>query len=477
MSSLLFRPRAIALLTVPVMGSASERIGQSTGRTTVDFEVPVQSARYTINDFNIADECECEFSYSDVGVDPRLLSNLIIRLYVGNAAGAQTWTPTSRDLRFVGIGTVNGRRLSSEKMTATLKALDYTTLFIGMKPYPADGAPDYTQSLADAWARICDNTGFTDYSTRSIVSSVSVLRDRLVGIPDGIERTIIGTSVLDRVAKLAKIQVGNGDDAWSIWRKCIDSLGLITWISGDQCFVARSAAYYTTKDPPVLQWGSNVLDADESRDLSSINNKGIHLTTFDPVGQVALEAFWPSRDDPTAFRKRLQAAAGKGQSGKRTANAVPGLAPVTDYEHQNYPFPCTQATLDEAAQRIWNERSRQELTGKLTTSDMVVQTQSGKSFDMLGLQHGDQIIVQLEKYAMDAMRRLPSPLARYQYLIGRGFTQSTALLIAKDQGFLDRLLSRFVVKSATFSYDASAPSMKCDVTYLSTINPNTGSTA
>jgi hypothetical protein len=107
---------------------------------------------------------------------------------------------------------------------------------------------------------------------------------------------------------------------------------------------------------------------------------------------------------------------------------------------------------------------------------MIVQAQDGSDLDTLSLGHGDQITVKLDPIAMDELRKLPSVLARRNYLRDRGYSEPMALLIARDQGFLSTLLSTFVIREVTTNFDSESESLDIDITYLSRINPVTGST-
>lgn len=465
-------PRAQARMIVPVMGTLSQREGQSVTRETVTFDLPIRKCRITRNDFNQADEAHVTVCYDEIGVDPRLLSNAVIEIFIGNSSDP-AWGPNAADSRFAGIvRTAHRSLMSNDSMDIELHAQDYTTLFLAQKPYFDTGAPDFTQTLAEAWARICDNTGFTDFTTGQFVSNVAVLRDNLIGLPDGVQDIVIGSGVLPRIAAQGKVQPQSHDaDAWAWWRTCVDALGLITWISGDQCYVASAPDYYTASDPVVFVWGQNIFKLEEGRDIASVNNKGIHLTSFDPLGGETIESFYPNRNDPNVVRKRVPAQHTAGKS-RRVASA--GIAPITDYEHMEYNYSCTQETLDIACRRVWEERSRQELAGKMSTTEMVVQRVSGADFDLLSLTHGDQILVQLAQNALDEMRKLPTTQARAQYLQEEGYSGAASLLIANDQGFIGRLQSTMVVRNVVIEYDPDAQHFGIDVDYCSRIDPNTG---
>lgn len=471
-----YRPRALGKIRVPVMGTTSTRLGHAGDRTTVEFNFPIVKCRITKNDFNVADECTIDVSYDQIGTDPRLLSNAILNVYMGDAPSSSPWQPTHDDLRFVGILQTPERKLSESERTMTLKAVDYTSMFLAMKPYPVDtGTPKYTMTLRQAWQLVCDNTGFYDFTTGDgkITSSVAELRDSIKGVPDdSILDEPIAKGVLSRVAAIGHVQVVEHDDAWSVWRHCCDVLGLLTWIDADVCYVSAASDYYSSKDPAVFVYGLNVKEASESRDVASLNGKGMHLTTFDPLSGHTLESFFPHRNDSRVVKKRLNAT--KSGTSPKARVGVPGLAPVTDYEHQVYPYPCNQASLDEACERVWEERSRQELEGRFQTGEMSVKSAAGKDVDVLAIKHGDQIVLKLEQVALDEMRRQPSLRAKVGYLVGRGFNVSTATLIAQDQGFLQGLLDTYFVRELSIDFDAQAEQFGVEVAYCSRISPNTG---
>ncbi len=474
-----WRPRCFAQLSVPVMGDISTRTAEETTRTTIQFELDITRCMVIKNNFNTADECEIMVTYDQIGADPRLLGNAVLKVWLGNANDAGPWSPTDNDLQFAGIVTTCTRNFTDEKML-TLRALDYTTLFLAMKPFPDSGAPDFTMTLRDAWTRICDHVGFTDYESGEIRSSVEILRTRITGLQDGIIDTPLGKAQLARVAKNGKIVLDNNSDGWSVWRQCVDMLGLISWIDGDQCFVSSAEGYYTSSDPPVLMWGKNISAIEESRDLSSINNKGVHLVSFDIINHQTIEAFFPDRHNTKAFKKRVTASNGRtstarSRAGKGPITTVADAAPITDYEQFEYNYVATQELLDVCAQRVWEERSRQELQGHLTTGELQVETAAGDSFDLLQLAHGDQIQVALDQASLDEMRKLPTALARYQYLIDSGYSNSTALLISSDQGFISRLQANMYVKTVHIEYDAASIKFEIGIDYLSRINPNNGS--
>src|SRR5581483_8512605 len=190
-------PRVRAALRVPVMGSAYDRRQQASDRNTITFGVVPKSVRIQKNDFNTADECTIVFGPDQAGIDPRLLGNAIVEVYIADAGATGTWQPRPADVAFLGIAVSARRTLDEGAPSMTLRALDYTTLFLAQKPLGDLGVPRYLHTLTEAWAKICDNVGLYDFEQRRVVSTVEMLRDsrELRGVDD----LVIGDFVLERL--------------------------------------------------------------------------------------------------------------------------------------------------------------------------------------------------------------------------------------------------------------------------------------
>lgn len=459
------RPRAIVRLNVPIMGSAQSRTVQATTRETVTIDVVPTKARLEKNGFNEADECNLTFQLDQSGVDPRLLGNANVAVVLEDQGTGPEMGWRDNAVRFTGIVVSCRRKMGPDGNSIEMRCLDYTHFFLKQKPLIPRYVPDLSQSLSGAWERICDGVGLYDYDRGEIASSVSVLRDRLEF--RGLDDAILGDAAFERVRRNGKLQVSPGTDAWGVWKACCDSLGLYTWIDRDRCIVSTASDYYTSGDTPIFRYGLNVRELDEYRDLQGLSGRGIHLLSYDPIGGSTIEAFWPPRDEGIVVKKRLPA--------KQARMGGESLAPIQDYESHVYPHASvvTPEVLELAAERIYEERSRQELEGTLTTDDMRVDTLLDTGADMLDISHGDSIRVEIAQDAEGAMRSLATMQARQSYLTERGYDPNVAKLMAEDAGFLSRLLPVFVVKRVSHDFDGEKVGTSID--FASRINPN-GST-
>ena len=241
------------------MGSASDRACQATDVQLISFPIRIRRAFWESNDHQHADLLRLTAEWRDAGADPRLLSSATVQFYLGNADDKGSGRPGASSLRFIGT-LVRPRRIAkeSEGFVVELEFQDYTAFFLRAKLPPA-GVPDYSQSLSDAWARICDNTGYLDPGGSStIISTVSALRDRLIPVGQLAQGDLpsLGSAAAPRFARLgARVPAKPGADAWAVWQQCVGMCGLISFIRKDQCIVTLAQDYYSDRTRPAPRLG------------------------------------------------------------------------------------------------------------------------------------------------------------------------------------------------------------------------------
>ena len=465
----LYHPRCIVQLVVPNVGSPEDRVNQESQSETTTLTCRCHHVRLDSNSHNEADECEVTLSYDDAGIDPRFLRSAEVYVFLGDGDALGNFTPNSGNLRFLGIATNVERALSeSSGKDIKIRALDYTTLFIAAKPYPPSKVPSLSATLIEAWNLVCDNTGFFDPATKAVVSTVQRFKNRLtiVGLPDAAAGLTLGSAVSPRLAKLGTLQAHQGADAWAVWQTAVGSLGLITFIRGDQCIVTTATDYYTADDPPLFAWGKNIVEMRETRDVHALSSKNVGVESFNPLTGQTLEAFYPPLS---------AAVSGRGKKKKLGASALgPGVSvKAGDYEIFDCPMPITdQDVLDRFAERIWQERARQELTGEFKTMEMSVDSLEGKDFDLLTLQSGDRVIVQVDRDALTFIQQLQSPIARTSELRRLGYSAEMANYIVTNLDAITKLPPEFQVQSVSTTLDTGSPpgSYEMTVKYLNRID-------
>ncbi|MDB4994876.1 MAG: hypothetical protein JWM74_2308 [Myxococcaceae bacterium] len=440
-----FRPKMACRITVPVFGGGPNE--------TVTIPLRLRRATLDHNDHNHADTLVVAAEWRDCGVDPRLIKNATTEFWMGNGNERGVFTPSLETLRFLGVMN-KPRRVAKEGggFQVELEFHDYTAFFLEQKPFPSAGVPAYTDTLADAWAQVCDHTGPLGEDGK-IQSSVAILRDALECRGGVSPDLVLGTAVAQRFARLSKVPVKPQSDAWAVWQQCVGMMGLISWIDGDRCVVTTSTEYYTVDTAPRLIWGRNILDAEEQAH-AKFSDKGVALTSFDPISGTTYEAFYPPPGDARIVRKRVTAKkAGKhGRPSKAKAPAFPSER----YDFFEYHGVTDLDRLHEIATRVWDERSRQELDGKIRTGEMFVDGVDGNLIDLLELRAGDAVRIEIDAHDKERLAALSgSESQAREYLAARGYSPEAATLILANMSKVGKLDTTFHATNVRTTLEAS----------------------
>jgi len=404
-------------------------------------------------DHNTSDELSITLDWAECGIDARLLDNARVTLYLGQANEFNVWKPGPDHCLFIGLVKLpESTREAETPGEMKLEAVDYTTLFINAKPFGSSGVPLYSDTLRGAWKRVCSQTPGAD-----------ILAERLVG-KDVDLGTQVGKGVAERFRKLGKITTKPDDDAWAVWQRCVGMLGLVSWIDLDQCIISTATNLYTEEDPPKLIWARNCTTWNERRG-DYFSHKGVAVTSYDPLTATVKESFYPPIGDPRTKRKSLKALPVKKKASE--AKALQN----EDREWLSIPGVTEQAELDVIAQRVWEERSRQELSGHVETPNMETETMAGAPFDLLRLKAGDSISVSIEGQDRALLARMPMD-ERIQFLRERGYQEDVTRLIASNAGIIAGLPSVFITKTVRINMTVSRemPHFSIGIDYVNRIS-------
>lgn len=465
-----YAPKALLRLTVVL----------PTTLAPYTFDVLPVHARHARNDHNHADELDCTVSWLDTGVDPRWIASAICEFYLWDEATAEApapppekdpyalepwlggpWAdpppadaPFRHALRFVGRLVEPARHVKGDSLSVDLKFHDYTSFFLVAKPLASDAVPSYAMTLQDAWNHLCAS-----------VPGVADLADNLVFRGLAAPGPVIGSAVAKRFAARTKVDVKPDMDAWAVWQKCVGTMGLISFFELDQCIVTTATDLYTSEDPPKLIWGQSILDCSERRNNDRAN-KGIMITSFDPIGGRTLEAQY------NPFHGNLHKLSAK-------AHKKPPKPPNADKEFDVFSYPgiTDQAALDALAKRVFEERSRQELEGTVATAEMFLPTAKGDIYDLLSLPAGAAFELELvDTEDAKVAAEIGYEESRVGYLLSRGYSASVATIIA---GNCDAMVGRSTLvhtKSVTTTLTGEndgGGSFRVEIAYINKINPTT----
>ena len=422
-----YRPRAALVIFTPPYTFAGV-----TSESVMRLTVPVRRATLIRNDHNHADELMVETSWKDSSVDPRFLKSATCEFYMGQADDDGTFETSRKTLRFVGVLVRAERNGDDASVSVSLEFHDYTSFFLQQRAFAARGAPTFSDTLQDAWRKICANVGPRETADgETIVSTVEALADRLEfrgEIASSMKDVVLGKAVSSRMASFGTFPTRPGADAWAVWLQCVGSLGLLSYIDLDKCIVTSATDHYANEDSPFFVWGQNVLGFNENAKPGGTHARGICLVSLDPLTGTVLEAFWPPRG--TA-----------GKTPKLGAARIGGRPPkvsALEYDRLDHPGITDEKILEFAARNAWEERSRGELEGHIKTAEMVARSPNGE-VDLLDLRAGDGVNVRIDPEVKFGLLRMSSFFDRVRYLRDRGYSEQIAELVARNAEALPRL--------------------------------------
>jgi hypothetical protein len=474
----LYQPRAHVTLFPATLGTLEARISQANTRETFNLEVDPTKIRLTSNSWREADEVEITCTFDQAGLDVRALRSAEVNLWIWD--NLVDSGPSITNSRFLGIVTDISREFSESTRTVTLRALDFTTLFLEMKPYFPQFLPKMTQTLFQAWQTVCRFTGLTDFSDLNAPTIISTVcdPDSKTGANDGAPRIplvawgnvnlnmTIGASLPQRIAALSNMQAKTGTDAWTVWTEICANLGLITFIRGADCIVTAATDLFTTDDPPLLIYGQNVLTITERRDIHSLSHNNVCVRSYDGTSGTTLESFFPPTSSPLAARIRQKKVLPNTAKKGRAAMVSEGF----DLFDTQLPI-TSQASLDLLAEMIWFDRIRSQMSGTLTTREMRVGTtdqsafagwagvpNEAQNFSLLNLQAGDNITIKIEDTALDTIQSLPTDELKVAALLARNYSPTMAQAIVDNLQSITQpgFPSTFLVHSVTIELDVGS---------------------
>lgn len=434
-----------------------------------DIKIPLLVKEFNLqrNDHNTADTLRMlidGLSFGGMAIDPRFINNGICMLWCANADDYDDWNPSDENLIFIGrVNRAERHGSDDEAPEVELECEDYTSFFLLAKPFASSGVPNFSQTLDDAWRLICENTPGAEELADNIA---------IEGVPSF---PVIGQSVPERFRKVGKIVVNPGDDAWTIWQRCVGALGLISFFYLDQCVVATSQALYTAKSPAAFIYGHNIMTYKEIRN-NNFQTRGVGIQSSDPIKGTVLEALYPPQGDPRVNKGKTPQRTGKKKNSKSKKTVL--KKDNEDRDFFRYPGISDQKTLDELAQRVYEERAKQEFEGFITTAEMDTHTLDYENIiDLLPLRTGEIISVKLDN--LDFIISDPdfnrlSNVDKFQKFKELGYSNDLAKLLAKAADEAKKLRSQFYMKSMMVDYSVSenGGTFKITINYINKIIVN-----
>lgn len=457
-----FYPRAYITLSVTLEGTDEQDTGA----------IPVKCS-VSLKPHNQASEATFTIRGSALPFDPRQIAGGFCTIYLGCPDTVDGDVNQSQFRRFVGFIDEMVTKRDEKGTLVEIKARDMSAICRDFHPIPAANQPKYSDTIADA--------------INNILSAVPGAQNRLSLNEDGDLSSRSLSSAAPSRSQQAKVQLPPNCTAWQAIEHVCGLVSLLVTVVQDEIVLKVPETVYQNNDDPVATFifggaQANTLSVETTKKFVR-NRKGILVQSYDPTTRTTLEAKYPPDSDLLPLRRppahvggsQTRAAGSSHSSGRggssrggrsttqtQQANGQTSSSSTNPPERDVFPAPQglhTQDALDAYAQRLYRERSQQEIEGKVSCP---MWTQ-----DLLGLGNGSRFELQIDPDLSAELRNTDSEQAAIDLLVQRlDMTEDAAraLIRASQHTPTDHWYARTV----TLDFDAEGV-CKLDLDFLNLI--------
>ena len=424
-------------------------------------ELRPSSLTVSINDYTEADTFRATIDYKDFPFDPRSIRAMGVTVFIEDMKrlfdGQENIRIQGKDrssesnIVFIGFADEESIEFDDSARRITFEGRDFTSLLID-QPYIA-GPLNMNLPLDQL---------------------VQLLLSNLVGLEKIIVENRTGSD-LPTLSKFAPTYSESGgkrntrkkETYWDVVQDLASKAGLIAYIELDTLVITKPRALYSIKQAKQFIYGRNLSGLEFKRKLGRQKGFNIIVRSMDLRNKVVIEAKIPleasdawasSIGIPQAEVENKKVDSG-GQETKEVAPYISILIPDINSKSQ----------LISVGENIFEELSRQQIEGQLTTKEMVVSYGTANNpveFDITKLRTGEPIIVEIaDERDLDKARRIKSVEERTNYFSALGYDRQFARVAATALGKFNPV---FYTKAVQYQMDATG-GFSCTVEFLNFI--------
>jgi hypothetical protein len=366
-----------------------------------------------------AGSAEITIHGSAMPFDPRQVGGIFVSVFLGAVDTVDADVNQEEFLRFVGFTDEMKTTRDEKGPVVELAPRDLSSLLRDFKPLPASAVPKYSDTIEAAINRILDavdNLNNPDGSKRLTLKTVSGVTDRQ-----------LSTRVGSRASSSA-VRLPPDATAWQAVEHICGLMSLLVSVRLNEIVVRTPADAFEHNRPTVASFvfggdTANLLSVHTEKKFAR-NRKGVKVTAYDPITRTRLEGVYPPDGDlrslrrprahvgGTALRSTSHRSSSRGSSSGSSAAANAQAALATERDVFTAPFGThTNDACRDYAQRIYTERSRQEIEGKIITPIWIQ--------DWLAIENGDRFSIDVDPDLSAELRNTTSDQARVDLLTQR----------------------------------------------------------
>lgn len=402
-------PRAAVVMST-TLADVSVSVNQQTASNASEVTTSIvpTNASVTLRTHSQAATAEVTVHGSALPFDPRQDEGIFLQLYMGAVDSDADSVIGRQFLRFVGFVDDLKEKRDMKGPVVTLTARDLSSIFRDFKPIPSAAMPRYSDTLSQAINRIIMATPGSQNPDGSL---------RVMLVENALTSRSLSAAVHAR-ASTAAVQLPHDVTAWQAIEHCCGLLSLLVSVDLDQIIVRQTQEVYGSTSPAVFSFifggqQANLLSIEREKKFVR-NRRGVKVTAYDPTTRSRIEGVYPPDGQVLRAGRPHAHVGGRAihqRAASRSAHAAPPSAPP---DRDVFPAPIGMhdpGSLADYARRIYQERSRQEMEGKIECPFWVP--------EVLGLKNADRIQIQLDPDLAAELQQAPDENAAVNLLVER----------------------------------------------------------
>lgn len=424
-----------------------------------------------------ANQCDVEVDLSAIPFDPRQLSGVFLTAFMGAVKKSTDSVQDFQFARFCGYADEIEQSRSRDGAIVRITARDLSEVLRKIKPLPVVNTPKYSDTALSAIQALCTSVGL-DPSRLEIVDQT--------GTPSRATQPLSAFTTTKGVS--GRIPLDRTASAWDAVERVCGLVGILPKIELEKLILTSPTSVFQLtgelKSPSVYDFyfgidNSTKPPIDNANTLSvkltkkfTRNRLGVRVYAFDPVSRRNIYADFPDdahlppkKRPPLGPVKHNKAPPPGAQAGATSVKDAP-----RDVYHVGNLGVQTIDQLKKIAERMYRERSRQELEGEFETVNWDNKVLTGNAIDIFDLRPTNRARVRINPF-LEAELRARANL-------------NVQIAFMKERLGMDEVAARFLLgqtdkdvhslRTITHEWNKSRASTRIDFHNITEIDLTTG---
>lgn len=443
---------------------------------TVLTDIIPYSASMHLNSYKEADTWEVVFDAKRFPFSPELIRSMAVEIYLYQVEDQTTDITWNDPSHLIAIGLVDQATLTEDNDggKVSLSGRDYTSLMIDRQWDPqtsGTGGKAPNGDLQDVVQQLVDEATNKDLVGRTLtvklfdVGDVKTSTGGSAGIQNKVNTTKIKTTQ-SKSRKARGIAVKASSTYWDVIYKLCLAYGYIVFVKGLEVWITPP---HVLQDLAATQfhvaYGRNLEKLEVERKMSKEATPQIRVRSANPNAPfIPFEGRFPADGDTAAAKAGVTQKKGK----SKVLFGFTGVGTKKE-EFKVYAVPdCKDVkTLTQIAKATYYTLARGEGIIRFSTPHLKDLDQN----DLLTMKAGDSCQVEWDAFTTSTMTdKNLTKAVRMSTLLGLGYAQDVASLVAENYDKLDYFRQPFYIKEVNITWDKDS-GCKLDVEAMNFINP------